>query len=44
MPPVIGVDATRVFINNPWTGQEWINKALFERVYATYNQMAVVLA
>jgi uncharacterized protein YvpB len=41
---VVGVDATRVLINNPWSGPEWINKALFERVYATYNQMAVVLA
>jgi uncharacterized protein YvpB len=41
---VVGVDPTRVFINNPWSGPEWINKALFERVYATYNQMAVVVA
>jgi uncharacterized protein YvpB len=41
---VVGVDATRVLINNPWSGPEWINKSLFERVYATYNQMAVVLA
>jgi len=41
---VVGVDSTRVLINNPWSGQEWISKPLFERVYATYNQMAVVLA
>lgn len=41
---VVGVDPTRVLINNPWSGPEWISKALFERVYATYNQMAVVLA
>jgi len=41
---VIGVDPTRVLINNPWSGPEWVNKALFERVYQTYNQMAVVLA
>jgi uncharacterized protein YvpB len=41
---VVGVDSTRVLINNPWSGPEWISKALFERVYTTYNQMAVVLA
>jgi uncharacterized protein YvpB len=41
---IVGVDPTRVLVNNPWSGPEWINKSLFERVYATYNQMAVVLA
>jgi uncharacterized protein YvpB len=41
---VVGVDPARVLINNPWSGPEWITKALFERVYATYNQMAVVVA
>jgi hypothetical protein len=40
----VGVDTTRVLVNNPWTGQEWVNKTLFERIYQTYNQMAVVLA
>ena len=41
---VVGVDPTRVLINNPWSGPEWVSKAVFERVYQTYNQMAVVLA
>jgi uncharacterized protein YvpB len=41
---IVGVDASRVLVNNPWTGQEWVNKTVFERVYLTYNQMAVVLA
>jgi uncharacterized protein YvpB len=41
---VVGVDSTRLLINNPWSGPEWVSKAVFERVYSTYNQMAVVLA
>jgi uncharacterized protein YvpB len=41
---IVGVDATRVLVNNPWSGQEWVNKTVFERIYQTYNQMAVVLA
>ena len=41
---IVGVDPTRVLVNNPWSGQEWVNKTVFERVYQTYNQMAVVLA
>jgi uncharacterized protein YvpB len=41
---VVGVDPTRVLVNNPWSGPEWVDKALFERVFMTYNQMAVVLA
>lgn len=41
---VVGVDATRVLVNNPWSGPEWVAKAVFERVFLTYNQMAVVLA
>jgi uncharacterized protein YvpB len=41
---VVGVDPTRVLVNNPWSGPEWVSKALFERIYLTYNQMAVVLA
>jgi uncharacterized protein YvpB len=41
---VVGVDASRVLINNPWSGPEWVSKATFERVYATYDYMAVVLA
>jgi uncharacterized protein YvpB len=41
---VVGVDPTRLLINNPWSGPEWVSKAVFEQVYSTYNQMAVVLA
>jgi uncharacterized protein YvpB len=41
---VVGVTATRVLINNPWSGPEWISKSTFEPVYATYDQMAVILA
>lgn len=41
---VVGVDASRVLINNPWSGPEWISKSLFERVFATYDDMAVILA
>jgi uncharacterized protein YvpB len=41
---IVGVDPTRVLVNNPWSGPEWVSKALFERIYLTYNQMAVVLA
>jgi uncharacterized protein YvpB len=41
---IVGVDPTRVLVNNPWSGPEWVTKALFERIYLTYNQMAVVLA
>jgi uncharacterized protein YvpB len=41
---IVGVDPSRVLVNNPWFGPEWVSKALFERVYLTYNQMAVVLA
>lgn len=41
---VVGVTATRVLINNPWSGPEWISKSTFEPVYATYDDMAVILA
>ncbi len=41
---VIGVTPTRVLINNPWSGPEWISKSTFEPVYATYDDMAVILA
>jgi hypothetical protein len=40
---VAGVDSSRVLINNPWSGPEWISKSTFERVYATYDDMAVVM-
>jgi uncharacterized protein YvpB len=41
---VVGVDPSRVLINNPWSGPEWISKSVFERVFATYDDMAVVLS
>lgn len=41
---VVGVTPTRVLINNPWSGPEWISKSVFEPVYATYDNMAVVLS
>jgi uncharacterized protein YvpB len=40
---VVGVTPTRVLINNPWSGPEWIAKSTFEPVYATYEDMAVIL-
>jgi hypothetical protein len=40
---VVGVQPTRVLINNPATGVEWIDKATFEAVYAIYDHMAVIL-
>jgi len=33
-----------VLINNPWSGGELADKATFEAVYATYGDMAVILA
>ncbi|TMD87786.1 MAG: hypothetical protein E6I78_01895, partial [Chloroflexi bacterium] len=41
---IVGVDPNRVLVNNPWSGPEWVSKALFERIFLTYNQMGVVLA
>lgn len=41
---VVGVTPGRVLINNPWSGPEWVQKSTFEAVYATYENMAVVLA
>ena len=40
---VVGVQPTRVLINNPWTGVEWIDKPTFEAIYAIYDHMAVIL-
>jgi uncharacterized protein YvpB len=40
---VVGVQPTKVLINNPATGVEWIDKATFEAVYAIYDHMAVIL-
>ncbi|HVS07176.1 MAG TPA: C39 family peptidase [Candidatus Dormibacteraeota bacterium] len=41
---VVGVTPTRVLINNPESGPEWISKSTFEPVYATYDDMSVILA
>lgn len=41
---IIGVQPTRVLINNPATGVEWIDKPTFEAIYAIYDHMAVILA
>jgi uncharacterized protein YvpB len=41
---VIGVRPDAVLINDPWFGQAWHPKAQFESAYATFKQMAVVLA
>jgi uncharacterized protein YvpB len=40
---VVGVQPTRVLINNPSTGVEWIDKPTFEAIYAIYDHMAVIL-
>ena len=40
---LVGVQPTRVLINNPATGVEWIDKATFEAIYAIYDHMAVIL-
>ena len=41
---VVGVQPTKVLINNPSTGVEWIDKRTFEAIYAIYDHMAVILA
>ena len=41
---VIGVRPDAVLINDPWFGQHWHSKAQFESAYATFKQMAVVVA
>ena len=41
---VIGVRPDAVLINDPWYGQHWHAKAQFEAAYATFQQMAVVIA
>jgi len=41
---VIGVDDDRVLLNDPWFGQAWHPKPEFEAAYATFDDMAVVLA
>jgi uncharacterized protein YvpB len=41
---IVGVQPTRVLINNPATGVEWIDKSTFEAIFAIYDHMAVILA
>jgi uncharacterized protein YvpB len=41
---VIGVRPDAVLINDPWFGQHWHTKAQFEAAYATFQQMAVIVA
>ncbi len=39
-----GISSTSVRVNDPWHGtQEWISKATFERSWADFNDMAVIL-
>jgi uncharacterized protein YvpB len=40
---VVGVTSDSVYINNPWSGQEWVSRRTFEAAYETYNRMAVIL-
>ena len=40
---LVGVSPASVLINNPHGGQEWISRAVFERAYEMFNQMAVTL-
>jgi uncharacterized protein YvpB len=41
---VIGVTPDSVLVNDPWRGQLWISKSTFQGAYATFNNMAVVIA
>jgi len=41
---VVGVNDASVLVNNPMSGPEWVSKGTFEASYATYRQMAVVVA
>jgi uncharacterized protein YvpB len=41
---IVGVGRDSVLVNNPWSGQQWVDKGTFEGAYATYNNMAVVIA
>jgi uncharacterized protein YvpB len=40
----VGVSPTSVLINDPLLGAGWIARTTFERSYATYGEMAVILA
>jgi uncharacterized protein YvpB len=41
---VAGVDGDSVYVLDPLYGPEWISKDEFENAYASFNQMAVILA
>ena len=40
----VGISPTSILINDPLLGVNWIPRATFESAYATYNQMAVIIA
>ena len=40
---MVGVTTDFVVVDNPWFGQQWINKSTFESSYSTFNDMAVIL-
>lgn len=39
---VVGVNASSVYVYNPWFGPQWVSKATFEASYSTYGDMAVI--
>jgi uncharacterized protein YvpB len=39
----VGVNEGSILINDPLSGQFWVDKATFESTYRTYNQMAVII-
>jgi uncharacterized protein YvpB len=39
---VIGVNQSQVYVNNPWSGPQWVDRATFEAAYLTYDDMAVI--
>ena len=39
---VRAVSPSKILINNPWFGVQWITKSTFESSYATFNHMAVI--
>ncbi len=41
---LVGVRSGSVLVNDPWFGQQWRSMAEFEAGYATFEQMAVILA
>src|SRR5207248_1405735 len=40
---VLGITPTYVLINDPWWGQVWKTRGVFEASYATLGDMAVIL-